>query len=1467
MARNIGSVEVTVDANTGRLVAKARKDGAVAGSSYASEFEDQIGDIEGRELLAKLKLIRAKAEAELRNIEIDVGLDDSAARASLRALEQRLRAAALEVSIRPELETAEFLEDLQTIRAMVRDLRVDIDTEIDPAEVLALRELIDELLGTIEVEIEPDINTAEFVNARRRIDRWMDGAGRSGGGAFSRGFANSFSDGSEVALRAIFVFGDNVYAALEGTLGAAAGLASSLSFALGGAGGLAMTTISGLGAVAGASVAGMEGFGDALSAVNDEFERSVRGDYTSDLVRALSNLSPNARAAARAFGEIRGELRDARLEIQEQLFTGIDETIRTLARDSLPGLEYGFRVVAGSVNEFVRELAEVSNNTDWIGTFEALDPTIDNIFETAKDLAAVFPPMLEAAGPASERLSRALSDSVRSFRDWVNLNPSKLEQFFTDGANSLLNWSNLLASIGDLFGTIFSGGRGSGDRFVTSLDKMVTRWDLWLESVEGQTALDNFFSDAEQSMRDMEPFFDGLRDFITTLSEESGGSEFAGLMDSMGAAMPTIAEALALIGDLGIGETFLDMLGGLRPVFDLLNSLPDEALRLVGVLITVDRTMRLVSRAAMAMGVSLQTMQRANPIITGIGLALSGALFAYDLFSGRNREAEQAAAEFRSSLDNAITSVVQTQEAADPAAAAIEAMKEAFRDGGEIGERMVNALGDLGTNLDVVGADLVNFREGSENAEDALTRLAEAAGLPTEAARKLAEIVNSTDDNFRHIHGSSGGWGYALQDLAAQLGITEDEVLALARSMEAVQDEASNADLDKVAKDTLEYARGASAAKQAAYEQALEMAGLAAGTDLASLSTDEIIEVYQNYISTLYEAEAANQAQADALHDGASAYTVIQDQIRLSIEESQARAQALREERAEQFATYEQGINQARQLREAVADVATEQFGLPPGFAESVIELGQAWDAATEAASAFNAVMEVMRGGIPDLESAISNTEKAFRDAAEGITEMNEAGEEIQVTQAPLEELRTSAGQLVSVFDLGTESGAEFAGTARNMADAILSEAAAMIQAGESTEATTARVNELRQGLIDQIVAWGVPIELAAEYADTLLGTPSELNTAISQPGLIDALLNAEDLTLLYNEAGEPVITEFEALGLDPALAESEIFAALLSDITGMNVTPQVAVEGVETAQAELDATAGAVTELSGASATPSVELQNNLVVLAVIATIDALLDDLEGRTATPTVEASGAEDTQTDLATIIGLMVTLDGKSAEPDITLPTYTTVEGQLDTLQDALDKFDADRARPSITLPTFTLTRTQLTQLQTALDKFDSSTARPAISVPAYAEVHEKLVQLTRDVNAIPAVKAIHITTPGLLTAIDNVLRLRNSIGSLRDRSVTVTTNNVTRNSTAGAMAGELITGPTTRNVGEFGLAEAIVPLELPLERVDPSVRWMAELIRGEGKGQGITINQVIQPLSADPEAIAEQVANRTAARLS
>jgi hypothetical protein len=86
-----------------------------------------------------------------------------------------------------------------------------------------------------------------------------------------------------------------------------------------------------------------------------------------------------------------------------------------------------------------------------------------------------------------------------------------------------------------------------------------------------------------------------------------------------------------------------------------------------------------------------------------------------------------------------------------------------------------------------------------------------------------------------------------------------------------------------------------------------------------------------------------------------------------------------------------------------------------------------------------------------------------------------------------------------------------------------------------------------------------------------------------------------------------------------------------------------------------------------------------------------------------------------------------------------------------------------------------------------------------------------------------------------------------------------------------MAGAMITGPRTMDVGERGLHEALIPLQLPLSRVNPEVREMAAMLRGgsspgqitSGTGKVVNNYMTITPASADPGAVASQIINRAA----
>jgi hypothetical protein len=76
------------------------------------------------------------------------------------------------------------------------------------------------------------------------------------------------------------------------------------------------------------------------------------------------------------------------------------------------------------------------------------------------------------------------------------------------------------------------------------------------------------------------------------------------------------------------------------------------------------------------------------------------------------------------------------------------------------------------------------------------------------------------------------------------------------------------------------------------------------------------------------------------------------------------------------------------------------------------------------------------------------------------------------------------------------------------------------------------------------------------------------------------------------------------------------------------------------------------------------------------------------------------------------------------------------------------------------------------------------------------------------------------------------------------------------------AGAIVKSPTFAQIGEAG-AEAVIPLTRPLSMVDPSVRGMAALLRGETGGASRSVTMNVYPAASDPEAVAASVLNRLA----
>lgn len=123
-------------------------------------------------------------------------------------------------------------------------------------------------------------------------------------------------------------------------------------------------------------------------------------------------------------------------------------------------------------------------------------------------------------------------------------------------------------------------------------------------------------------------------------------------------------------------------------------------------------------------------------------------------------------------------------------------------------------------------------------------------------------------------------------------------------------------------------------------------------------------------------------------------------------------------------------------------------------------------------------------------------------------------------------------------------------------------------------------------------------------------------------------------------------------------------------------------------------------------------------------------------------------------------------------------------------------------------------------------------------------------------------------------------VKRHLDALHDKTITVRVQSASGRAPAVPLAsGGLFLGATPAVVGEAGL-EAVVPLNRPLDQIDPSVRWLAAYAQGlqnntKNKADGTVIAQrvtniqpgaiIVTTPTTDPRAVAVETMNRLVAR--
>jgi len=1118
--RNVGSIEITVDADTGKMTAKLVGASRKTGEAMADEIDKGLGEVDGRTLLLKLRKIRQQAEEAMRGIDVDIELDEAALKADIRKLQAQLRATQLTLKANPEFDDEELQRELAAARAMLGEIDVTVNTEANRADIKALKEEIQLLLAGISVKVRVDVDEDELVSTRARIESKFREMGDSAGTSFGDGLSGRM----KLILGAVAELAQPAAVLLQGALSGAVQVLSSAFSGLAGTAGAVVPIFLTMGGLVAGGVVGFQGFGDAIKAMNKEFSASVEEGRefnieAEDVQKTLAQLSPEARKVAGAFADIVPELRDIRLATQDELFEGLDVKLKLLADTLLPQVGLALDLAADSLNTFFKDLADVGTDLELGDLFRSMQPAIDDLLHAVVLIIDAIEPFFRAATPAAGALAKSIEAAAESLGKMIDegVKSGALMEFLVEGVESLKDWFRLIGEVGKALFTLFDAGKDGGDGLVQSLTDIVGKFNDWMKSVAGQKALDNFFKSGTTIIESLAPLLEGVSEAFDNLITPAAIGAFADLAADIGELLPVFAEFLALMAQASITDVlvqgFTSLFTALTNLEPIITIIAEIIANIPGPVVAAGLAFLAMVKAIQAVSAAMTAMKTVNSELLILSAAAALAVGAMSLFNDEESETSKRASEAAQSLVGQVNELVNIVTAADVATVSTRALSRALADTTGATDKLNIALGVIGKTTDDT-ADI--FIKIGKNPVKALSDLAEQAGLTAEQAEALGLAVELTDEDFstfaksvkRALEGNAAETD--LIELAKQfeaLGIgVEDltpEFIAIGSALEEIQDQADGVDIDKTVKEFLNARAASDKTTQSLLAQAEEMTGL-------KRTGEDLLPLYDQFTALL----ASNKLETDA---------------------ASAAAATLQQNIEDQRAAMEGALDPLRETKEEMSEVAKQATA--------------AADAASAMTEAFDLLINPMldqQATWDELQQAISDTNTQIFNAVAGNDEFTK-----------------------SLTD-NSEGALKNREVIRDQISAILDFAAAQVTAGEDTGFVATQVSMLRQQLIDQLTQFGLTTAEAEAYVNALGLTPESIETTIATPGMEEGLTDTDAFIENVDKMKGVVQTEFEHKGLEDSNTKAADYKKTTDD-TKAKVSTDFEHTGLEDASTKAD--------------------------------------------------------------------------------------------------------------------------------------------------------------------------------------------------------------------------------------------------------------------------------------------------------
>lgn len=442
------------------------------------------------------------------------------------------------ISIRVLPDTSKFYaEAKKDLEEIARKLVLEVAVKIDGTEAKAQLEKLKAQLDGKDIDMDVKVDGDGTVREVRRIKQLAQKA--VGAIKMTVGInlaASAARIKAEMVALNKLVKGYNIRIPLEvvglskwlAILTAVSGILLSLPHIIGAIGG-AVNIVGGLlatlpalavGASIGiaALVVGMKGFFSALSNSGDAaaFEES------------LKKLTPSAQEAARALATFREPLADIRKAVQEELFSGMADSLLDLKK-LLPAIKSGLVGAAGGIRDMTKSWIEMATSQKSVADLKTITDNNTQAFKNAKTSLADFGAALRDIAVVGSSFLPGFGTGVNNiaakFKDWAAnaRETGRMQEWIRNALDKMKQLGRIVADVTVGFRNIFNSLRG-GEDFLDIIERGSQAFRDWSEAKDTQKTLQSLakvmrvvidagtelfgqvFRTAGAVFRDLEPF-------------------------------------------------------------------------------------------------------------------------------------------------------------------------------------------------------------------------------------------------------------------------------------------------------------------------------------------------------------------------------------------------------------------------------------------------------------------------------------------------------------------------------------------------------------------------------------------------------------------------------------------------------------------------------------------------------------------------------------------------------------------------------------------------------------------------------------------------------------------------------------------------------------------------------------------------------------------------------------------------